>query len=96
VKRFAFEAGYPFKWGCIFRGQDSDRSDEKLRPRSLAIFDLDLPLMLVLVVDRRADTRIELDILPQIKLIGDIVEVTLVLRLAGKMLFPVPFLQLFL
>ncbi len=52
--------------------------------------------MLVLVVDRRADARIELDILAQIELIGDIVEVALVLRLAGEVLFPVPFLQQFL
>jgi hypothetical protein len=37
-----------------------------------------------------------LDVRTQIKLVRHIIEVALVLRLAGKVLFPVPFLQQFL
>jgi len=53
-------------------------------------------VILGLVVDRRGDARIELDVPAQVKLVRYIIEVALVLRLAGIMLFPVPFLQEFL
>ena len=41
------------------------------------------------------DARIELDVPTQVKLVRDIIEVALVLWLARRMFFPVPFLQEF-
>ena len=96
VKRLALEAVDPRKWRCIPGGQDADRRDEKLRPGALAILQLDLPAIRLLVVDRRGDPRIELDVLAQVELVRHIIEVAFVLRLAGIMFLPVPFLQQFL
>jgi hypothetical protein len=62
----------------------------------LAILSLDLPAVLLFVVDRRRDARIELNVATQVKLVGNIIEIALVLWLAGEMLFPVPLLQQFL
>ena len=86
----------PCKWGRIASGQEADCRDEKLRPGALATLQLDLPAIGLLVVDRRGDVRIELDVLAQVEFIGDIIEVLFVLRLTGIMFFPVPFLQQFL
>src|SRR5262249_14128394 len=41
------------------------------------------------------DARVQLDVPTQVKLVRDIIEVALVLRLARIMFFPVPFLQEF-
>src|SRR2546427_9929154 len=78
------------------RGQHTNRRDQKLRPRPVVLLQLDLPALLALVVDRRDDARIEPDVPSQVKLVRDIIEVALVLGLAGIMFFPVPFLQEFL
>jgi len=56
---------------------------------------MDLPAMRALVVDCRGDARVQLDVPAQVKLVRDIIEVALVLRLAGIMFLPVPFLQEF-
>src|SRR5690348_9647815 len=93
VIRDALEALNPFKRGRVISGQDADRRDEKLCARTLAIVDLDFPAMRLFVVDRRGDPGIELDVRAQIELVGDIIEVALVLRLTGEMLLPIPFLQ---
>src|SRR5262245_52902191 len=92
----ALEALQPRKVRHIMRGQHPHRRDHKLRPRPVALRRLDLPAMRALVVDRRGDPRIELDVPAQVKLVRDIIEVALVLRLAGIMFFPVPLLQEFL
>ena len=78
------------------RGQHPNRRDHKWRPRPVALLRVDLPAMRALVVDRRGDPRLQLDVPAQVKLVRDIIEVALVLRLAGIMFFPVPFLQEFL
>src|SRR6266851_3182212 len=96
VIRDALEALNPLKRRRIIGGQDADRRDEKLCARPLSVVDLDFPAMLLLVVDRRGDSGMELDVAAQVELVRDVIEVTLVLRLTGKMLLPVPFLQQFL
>ena len=89
----ALEAINPLKVGNITCGQITDRRDQKLPASPPAILRLDLPAVLALVVDRRGDAGIELDVPAQVKLVRYIIQVALVLRLAGIMLFPVPFLQ---
>src|SRR6267143_4794528 len=64
--------------------------------RPPAIFRLDLPAILALVVDRRGDACIALDVPAQVKLIRNIIEVAFILRLTRIMFFPVPLLQEFL
>src|SRR6266849_3009234 len=93
VIRDALEALNPFKRRRIIGGQDADRRHEKLCARPMAVVDLDFPAMLLLVIDRRGDSGIELDVAAQVELVRDVIEVTFVLRLTGKMLLPVPFLQ---
>jgi len=39
---------------------------------------------------------LELDVAPQVELVGDMVQIPLGLGLAGEMLLPLPFLQQFL
>src|SRR3989454_3666642 len=92
----ALEALQPRKVRHIMRGQHPHRRDHKWRPRPVTILRVDLPAMRALVVDRRGDPRMQLDVSAQVKLVGDIIEVALVLRLAGILFFPVPFLQEFL
>ena len=62
VIRLALEAVDTRKWGRIPGGQDANRRDDKLRPCALATLQLDLPAIRLLVVDRRFDPRIELDV----------------------------------
>ena len=45
---------------------------------------------------RGGDAGLELDVAAQIELVGDVVQVTLGLGLAGEMLLPVPFVEQFL
>src|SRR5262249_44497964 len=92
----ALEALHPRKVRHKMRRQPPNRRDHKWRLRPVAFRRVDLPAMLALVVDRRGDLRMQLDVSAQVKLVRDIIEVALVLRLAGIMFFPVPFLQEFL
>ena len=91
----AFVAIEPDKVGYITRRQNTNRRDQILCLRPPPIFRLDMPSALALVVNRRRDAGIELNVPAQVKLIRYIIQVALVFRLAGKMLFPVPFLQEF-
>jgi hypothetical protein len=45
---------------------------------------------------RGSDAALELDVAAQIELVGDVVQVTLGLGLAGEMLLPVPLVKQFL
>ena len=49
--------------------------------------------MRVLLIVRRRDPALELDVTAQVELVGDIVQISLSLGLASEMLLPVPFLQ---
>src|SRR5438477_8065358 len=93
VERVPCEALNSLNVGHIVCGQDPDRCNEKLHPRPATILGLDLPAILLFIIDRRGDPSIELDVSTQVKPVRDIIEVALVLWLTGEMLFPVPFLQ---
>ena len=95
MKRFPRKALYALKrWGIASR-QEADGRDEKLRLGAPAACQLDLPALCFLVVDRRLDSRIELDVFAQVEFVRHIVEIFFVLRLAGIMLLPIPLLQQF-
>src|SRR5579871_5534397 len=91
--RGALEAIDSFERRREMRRQDTHRPNQKLRTRPLAVVDLDFPARRLLVINRRSYARIELNVAAQIELVRNIIEIALVLRLTGIMLFPVPFLQ---
>ena len=45
---------------------------------------------------RRGNGGFELDVAPEVELVGDVVQISLGFRLAGEMLLPVPFVEQFL
>src|SRR5215467_6172943 len=96
VIRLAPEGVDTLKRGNVARRQDSYRGDQELRAHALTILELDLPSVGALVVHCRSDVRVELDVAAQIEPVGHVIQVTLVLRLTGKVLLPVPFLEEFL
>jgi hypothetical protein len=76
--------------------ENPDRRDNEPCPGPLATFEFNLPTIFLLVVDRRLHPRIQLDVGTQIKFLRHIIEIPFILRLAGEVFFPVPFLQQFL
>src|SRR6202020_3002141 len=60
------------------------------------VFQGDVPTARGLAVMRGGDAALELDVAAQIELVGDMVQVTLGLGLAGEMLLPVPLFEQFL
>ena len=75
------------------RRQDADGSDQKPRIIAPAILQRDVPASRLLTVVRRRHAAVELDVAPQVELIGDIVQIALGLGLGGEMLLPIPFFQ---
>jgi len=61
-----------------------------------AILQDDLPAARVLLIMRRRDAALELDVAAQVELVGNMVQIALGLGLTSEMLLPVPFLQEFL
>ncbi len=89
----ALEGLAPLELGSVGHGQAADRGDEELRRRPAAIVCADLPAFGCLVVDRRRDPGIELDVPAKIELLGDILEILQDLRLAGESLAPGPLFE---
>ena len=58
-----------------------------------AVFQRNVPAAGLLAVMRGGNAALELDVAAQVELVGDVVQVTLGLRLAGEMLFPVPIVE---
>ena len=58
-----------------------------------AVADLQPPQIARLVEARRLDLAVELHVLAQVELVGDVVEVAQVLRLAGEPFLPVPLVE---
>ena len=75
--------------------QDADRRNQKPRLHGSAVVGLDPPAVRGLVVGRRDYPGIESNVPAQVELVRDVVQVPLGLRLAGKVLAPVPLLQEF-
>ena len=87
------KAIYPVEVGNVGRGQDADRSDQELRTRTHALFHFNLPAFFHLVIVRRDDLGIELDVAAQVEFVRHVFEVTQRFWLGGKVLAPFPFLQ---
>jgi hypothetical protein len=77
-------------------GEYSDCRDEESRACAGAIVEPDLPTIFPFIEAGCGDIGVERDVAPQVKLVGYVVEVALVLRLPGKVLLPIPLLQQFL
>src|SRR5207245_6651446 len=60
-----------------------------------AILQRDLPAPRILAVMRGGHPAVELDVAPQVELVGDVIEIALGLGLRGEVLLPVPFRQQF-
>ena len=95
VKRLALETLDPGKAGDVLRGKNPDCRDEEPRPCASAIVDPDFPVIFLFIVDGRIDSDVEPDVATEVEFIRDVVEVALVLRLAGEVLLPIPLLQEF-
>jgi hypothetical protein len=78
------------------RREHADRGDQKPRRVAPPICQHDLPAARIVVVTRGGDAAAELDVAAQIELVGDMIEVALGLRLSGKALLPMPFVEQFL
>src|SRR5581483_607213 len=91
VVPFALEVIEPRNIGEMMGGQDADRGDEKTRARPPSVRRCDLPSIPALVEARGNDPGVELDVLAQIELVGDVVQVALGFGLPREMLLPVPF-----
>src|SRR5271168_5225606 len=93
MKRLALETLDPGKAGYVLRGKDPDGRDEESRPCAGAILEPDFPVISLFIEGGCGHSGVEPDLAAQVKFIRHIIEVALVLRLAGEMLFPIPLLQ---
>ncbi len=78
------------------RRQHADRGDQEARGAMRAVVERDLPASAVFLVMRRGHCGFELDVAPEVELVGDVVQIPFGFRLAGEMLLPVPFVEQFL
>ena len=78
------------------RGQHADRGDQEAGGTVRAVVERDLPTSAVFLVMRRGHCGFELDVAPEVELVGNVVQIPFGFRLAGKMLLPVPFVEQFL
>ena len=74
-------------------GERANGGDQETGAEAAAVLQRDVPVARFLLPTRRGDPAFELDVASQIELVGDEIEVSLRLRLAGEMLGPIPFLQ---
>src|ERR1700730_15731642 len=95
VKRLALEALDPGKAGDVLRGKDTDGRDEESCPCAGAILEPDFPVISLFIVSGCRNRGVESDVAAQVEFIRHVVEVALVLRLAGEELLPIPLLQEF-
>jgi hypothetical protein len=78
------------------RGERTDRSHKKAARMLATVFQRDAPVSRILIVNRSDNPAPELDVTPQVELVGNMVAIAQGFRLAGKVLGPFPFLQQFL
>src|SRR5712691_8302115 len=96
MERLALKAVDPLEIRHRGRGKRTERGDQEPRSRTAAVLGGDLPARLRLVIGRRRDAAVELDVCPQAELVRNEVEVAQGFGLRGEMLAPVPFLEEFL
>ena len=78
------------------RRQHADRGDQEAGGAMRAVVERDLPASAVFLVMRRGHCGFELDVAPEVELVGDVVQIPFGFRLASEMLLPVPFVEQFL
>src|SRR3984893_2120406 len=93
MKRLALEALDRGKAGDVLRGKDTDCRDEESCPYAGSILEPDFPVISLFIVGSCSDSGVESDVAAQVEFIRHVIEVALVLRLAGKVLLPIPLLQ---
>src|SRR5262249_62167047 len=96
VERGALETVDPRNVRQRRRRQHADRGNQEAGRVAPTVFEGDDPTARALAVMRGGGAALELDVATQIELVGDVVQVTLGLGLAGEMLFPVPLVEQFL
>ena len=77
------------------RGQQAKRGQQEAAAQVAAVGQVQAPLACLVVEVGRLDRAVELHVLAQVELLGDVVEVAQVLGLAREALLPVPFFEQF-
>ena len=77
----------------VERRQQANRRHQERRPGLVPVLNLHQPGVPVFLKGTDRDPRVEPYIPPQVELVGDIIQVTLVFGLTGVKLLPVPFLE---
>ena len=79
--------------GKLHRRKNARGHNQKLTAGLLTVVAFYGPLAAVLIKHRRVNTGVELNVVAQTKLVGNVVEISKGLGLAGEVLTPVPLLE---
>ena len=96
VARGPLEVVDALEVGHVVGRQQADGGDQELTPDAVAVIHRQFPAGGLFIVDAGGHVGVEADVAAQVELVGNVVEVALVLGLSGIQFLPIPFLEQFL